>query len=94
MPLNLLSILVGANGTGKSCMLNALSYFFRTDLSYDERDFYNTNAGPIRITITFSNLTNEEAGLFHPYLAGDNLTFPIMSSLILIMIRAEILKLL
>jgi predicted ATP-dependent endonuclease of OLD family len=56
---------VGANGSGKSTVLNALNIFFRqnkdctTDLSkLSIEDFHHKNTNdPIRITVTFSDLS-------------------------------------
>lgn len=64
--------IVGSNGAGKSTILNALNVFFRsfkdstTDLSkLSENDFHHRNtADPIRITVTFDDLTeNAKADL-------------------------------
>ncbi len=58
---------VGANGSGKSTVLNALNVFFRqnkdcqTDLSkLTEEDFHHKNINsPIKITVTFCDLSIE-----------------------------------
>lgn len=63
--LNPYSCFVGPNGAGKSTVLAALNVFFReqgtsvTDTSkLSDEDFYNKDISkPIRITITFTNLT-------------------------------------
>ncbi|MCK4824077.1 AAA family ATPase, partial [bacterium] len=70
-----LTIMVGANGTGKSCMIKALEFFFKTDITHDEQDFYNTDVTePIRISITFHQLTQNELDLFNSYLDGNTLS--------------------
>jgi hypothetical protein len=75
IPIEKLTVLVGSNGTGKSCFLKALELFYKTDINYSELDFYNENIGsPIIISITYSNLTEQELQLFNPYLDGAELT--------------------
>ena len=67
--------LVGPNGAGKSNVLTALNVFFRksedtpTDLGQlDAEDFHCKNTGdPIRITITFTNLSSEAQKDFADY---------------------------
>ena len=75
IPLNDYSCLVGPNGAGKSTVLTALNVFFRkledtpTDLSQlDEEDFHCKNTDePIRITVTFTNLSAEAQRDFTDY---------------------------
>lgn len=58
--------LVGANGAGKSCVLNALNVFFRNTSSsatnvvaLSKEDFHHFDTkNPVRITLTFSNLSD------------------------------------
>lgn len=63
--LNRYSCFVGPNGAGKSSVLAALNVFFReqagapTDISkLTDEDYFNRNtANPIRVTVTFDDLT-------------------------------------
>ncbi|MHB9024741.1 MAG: ATP-dependent nuclease [Armatimonadota bacterium] len=73
--------LVGCNGSGKSTLLYALNIFFRessfskTDVTLlEEEDFHKRDTTkPIRITVTFTNLTPEEQSDFSHYYRGDQL---------------------
>jgi energy-coupling factor transporter ATP-binding protein EcfA2 len=75
IPLNDYACLVGPNGAGKSTILTALNVFFResenlpTDLSHlAEEDFHCKKTGePIRITLTFGNLSDEAQENFSDY---------------------------
>ena len=75
VPFNNLSCLVGPNGAGKSTVLTALNVFFRetenlpTDLSQlEQEDFHRKNtATPIRITVTFADLSEEAQDDFSDY---------------------------
>lgn len=75
VPFNIYACLVGPNGAGKSTILTALNVFFRqsgdspTDLSQLVReDFHCKNiATPIRITVTFSDLSEEAQKDFSDY---------------------------
>jgi len=70
-----LTVLVGRNGAGKSCLLQALQLFYEPNANYDESDFYaNNTEEPISVTITFKNLTSNEKELFRPYIFGNTLT--------------------
>lgn len=81
IPLNDYSCLVGPNGSGKSTVLTALNLFFResenipTDLSrLDEEDFHCKNtADPIRITVTFTDLSTEAQEDFTAYCRQEKL---------------------
>lgn len=72
---------VGANGCGKSTILNALNIFFRqdkdctTDLSkLSVEDFHHKNVGdPIKITLTFINLSDEAKKDLSDYVRQDKL---------------------
>ena len=75
VPCNNYACLVGPNGAGKSTVLTALNVFFResenlpTDLSQlEQEDFHckNTTA-PIRITVTFTDLSDEAQDEFSDY---------------------------
>ena len=73
--------LVGPNGAGKSTVLTALNVFFRetenlpTDLvQLVEEDFHNKDtANPIRITVTFGDLSNEAQEEFSNYFRQNQL---------------------
>ncbi len=73
--------LVGPNGAGKSTVLTALNVFFResgnlpTDLSQlDQEDFHCKETDePIRITLTFSDLSDEAKADFADYMRQDQL---------------------
>lgn len=70
-----LTALVGPNGAGKSSFLRALEIFYTTASKCSEEDFYDRDTTKeIIITITFTNLTEEEAKLFQKYIEGGNLT--------------------
>lgn len=76
LPCNDLTVLIGRNGVGKSCLLKALNLFYNTNIEVDERDYYNneTSDTDISITVNFSDLTKLEKKLFRPYLEGDELS--------------------
>jgi putative ATP-dependent endonuclease of OLD family len=73
--------LVGANGAGKSTVLNALNLFFRqykdssTDLSkLSENDFHHKDTkNDIRITVTFCNLSDEAKQSLSAYVRQEKL---------------------
>lgn len=72
---------VGPNGVGKSTILNALNVFFReatasTDVfTLSEDDFHARNTErPIRIALTFGNLSEEAAADFSEYVRQGELT--------------------
>ena len=75
VPFNDYACLVGPNGVGKSTVLTALNVFFRefentpTDLSQlEQEDFHFRNtAVPIRITVTFADLSEEAQDDFSDY---------------------------
>ncbi|HTV30097.1 MAG TPA: AAA family ATPase [Xanthobacteraceae bacterium] len=81
IPFNDYTCLVGPNGAGKSTVLTALNVFFResenlpTDLSQlDQEDFHCKKTGePIRITLTFCNLSDEAKEDFADYVRQDQL---------------------
>lgn len=70
-----LTALVGANGSGKSSFLTALDFFYRPAAEYSADDFHAGNtAEPIRVTVTFTDLTPEESELFGKYVENGGLT--------------------
>ncbi|MCW4024948.1 MAG: ATP-dependent endonuclease [Candidatus Bathyarchaeota archaeon] len=74
IPFDDLTVLVGRNGVGKSCLLNILGLFYKTSISIRKEDYYcnNTNE-PISIIVEFSNLSTQEKKLFEHYVNGDQL---------------------
>lgn len=72
---------VGKNGAGKSTVLYALNVFFRqykdskTDLSkLEEDDFHHRNiTDPIKITVTFTDLSKEAKAQLSDYVRQDKL---------------------
>jgi len=74
--------LVGANGTGKSAVLTALNVFFRNNastatnvLTLSEEDFHHKSTGkPVKITLTFVDLSEEAKKDFKHYFRQEVLT--------------------
>ena len=72
---------VGANGSGKSTVLNALNVFFRqykdskTDLSkLTNEDFHHKNTDiPVKITVTFTELSDAAKKELSDYVRQDKL---------------------
>jgi predicted ATP-dependent endonuclease of OLD family len=72
---------VGANGSGKSTVLNALNVFFRqykdskTDLSkLTGEDFHHKNTDePVKITVTFTELSDTAKDELSDYVRQDKL---------------------
>jgi putative ATP-dependent endonuclease of the OLD family len=59
------TVLLGANGVGKSCIVKAVDKFFSKSPAVSVEDFHDKNVGdPIEITLTFTDFTDEEAGKF------------------------------
>jgi hypothetical protein len=66
---------VGANGSGKSTFLRALDLFYTPHAKYSEEDFYNRDTSePIVITVTFTDLTEQEKQLFASHVNGGTMT--------------------
>ena len=73
--------LVGPNGSGKSNVFGALNIFFGEDehsptslTSLEEEDFHNKDtSGPIRITVTFSDLSPQAKEDLKAYVRHDQL---------------------
>jgi predicted ATP-dependent endonuclease of OLD family len=74
--------LVGANGTGKSAVLTALNVFFRNNastatnvLTLSEEDFHHKSTDkPVKITLTFVDLSEEAKKDFKHYFRQEELT--------------------
>lgn len=72
---DVLTVLVGRNGAGKSTFLKAFDLFYLPNAYYTEEDFFNKNtSNPIEITVTFCELTEQERELFKSLIDGDTLT--------------------
>jgi putative ATP-dependent endonuclease of the OLD family len=68
-----LTVLVGANGSGKSSLLRALDWFFNGGaLSSD--DVWRHNDVTVTVTVTFADLTNADRQALGSYATGDTLT--------------------
>ncbi|MEM2914350.1 MAG: ATP-dependent endonuclease [Candidatus Bathyarchaeia archaeon] len=63
-----LTVLVGANGSGKSAFLRALDIFYNPNAKYDEEDFY------ARDTSQSIKINEEEKQIFRRYVEGEELT--------------------
>jgi len=81
IPFNDYTCLVGPNGAGKSTVLTALNVFFResndlpTDLSQlNEEDFHcRITNNPVKITVTFTDLSDDAKKDFADYVRQDQL---------------------
>jgi len=74
IPCDKLTVLVGRNGVGKSCLLSALGLFYNTDIKVEKADFYDSDTDQdISIAVHFSDLTQREKELLDAYLEGDEL---------------------
>ena len=70
-----LTALIGANGSGKSSVLQALSQFYDPAADYSETDFFDHSIGePFVISVTFGALGAEELQLFKDYVQNGSLT--------------------
>lgn len=75
LPCDRLTAIVGPNGSGKSTFLRSLELFYTPVARYAEEDFFGGDtAQPIRVTVTYANLTAKERILFDKYLQGNDLT--------------------
>ena len=69
-----LTVLVGANGSGKSSLLRAIGLFGAKLPDVIAEDYYNGQTGTaIRITATFSNLPDAAKDEYKDYVVHDNL---------------------
>jgi putative ATP-dependent endonuclease of the OLD family len=70
-----LTVLVGANGAGKSSFLKAIELFYGTAPKVDPDDFYDHDSSKeIVISITFGSLSEEESRLFSKYVQNGKFT--------------------
>jgi hypothetical protein len=70
-----LTVLVGANGAGKSSFLKAIELFYGTAPKVDPNDFYDHDSSKeIVISITFGSLSEEESRLFSKYVQDGKFT--------------------
>ncbi|MCX7013840.1 MAG: AAA family ATPase, partial [Candidatus Sumerlaeota bacterium] len=72
---DMLTALVGRNGSGKSTFLYALNLFYDQSLKPAEEDYYNRNTlNPVVIAVTFKVLSAEAREQFARYMQADTLT--------------------
>ena len=71
-----LTVLVGANGSGKSSFLHALDWFQRRSSNeLTEDDYYDRQTkNDIKITVVFKNLSDSSKERFSDYVVNDELT--------------------
>jgi len=70
-----LTVLVGANGTGKSTFLKAIDLFYNPSPGLDAEDFYNGDTSiEINVAITFKDLSQDAKNLFSIYLQENKVT--------------------
>lgn len=75
LELDDLTVLVGANGAGKSAFLRALNYFYQGPAGITREDFYNRETGePVEITATYGALSDSEREAFERYVHADTLS--------------------
>ena len=72
---DVLTAVVGSNGSGKSAFLSALDLFYEQTAKVSADDFYASDtAQNIEIRVTFGDLTEEEEGFFSKYVADGALS--------------------
>ena len=70
-----LTALVGRNGAGKSSILKAIELFYSMNPRLSVEDFYDRDLGsPIEITITFTDLDDDERERFKTYIQNNALS--------------------
>lgn len=83
LPCEQMTVLVGANGSGKSSFLRAIELFYAASPKFSEEDFYAKDTSrDIEITVTFTDLDREEANRFASYLENGDLTVVRVLSLV------------
>ena len=66
--------LVGRNGAGKSCILRALEAFYDSGTAIGIEDFHHRDlTRPVRVLVSFSELSTEARELFAPYMQEEGL---------------------
>jgi len=74
LPCEQLTALIGPNGSGKSSFLRAIDMFYTPSARYTEDDFYDRDTSQdVIITVSFTNLTEDEKKLFQKYVEGGKL---------------------
>ena len=75
LPVGPVTMLIGPNGSGKSSALMALRVFFSPQEELDEDDFWKGSGGSkadeVIISVSFSNLSEEEKDPFLDYISDD-----------------------
>ena len=72
---DVLTAVVGSNGSGKSSFLSALDLFYEPAARVSADDFYASDTTQdIEIRVTFGDLTEEEEGFFSKYVADGALS--------------------
>jgi putative ATP-dependent endonuclease of OLD family len=69
------TVLVGANGVGKSCVLKGIDKFFAKSANVSIEDFHERNVqDPIEIILTFTDFTDEESDTFSSRIHGNEMS--------------------
>lgn len=75
MDCDLLTAMVGRNGSGKSTFLHALNNFYNPNADVKIEDFYSDETtNPISIKVSFSDLTDNEKEVCVDYLNDNNIS--------------------
>ena len=74
LPCDDLTVLVGANGSGKSSFLKAIELFYGDKPAVTDKDYYKNDTGnPITVSVAFGDVSDQEAAEFSGYANGDEL---------------------
>ena len=77
IPCSHLTAFVGANGMGKSSILQAINLFYSPNPQLTFEDWFNRDTKPeIEITLTFTELGEESKKRFAAYIQGEDLSSP------------------